>query len=270
MKACTAGLVFVLSLAATSATAVEVGAAGVLDAEAALRASQSAIGRSLGSHRLLDSDGRPVAIAELRGRPLVLNLVYTSCYHSCNVSTRYLAGMVAIARDALGENAFSVATIGFDSVNDTPARMADYAARQNVDEPGWLFLSGDRASIDALVGELGFTYAASPKGFDHLAQVTVVDADGVVYRQIYGDRFEPPALVEPLKELVWGLDASPGMVQGWVDNVRFFCTIYDPSTGRYRFDYSIFVGIFVGVICLGAIAWFIVRAWRESSSPLAH
>ena len=271
MMRCAAAILALLCAAVPPAASADAGAtSSVLDAQTALRVSQAAIGRPVGSHRLVDSHGRAFDLADLRGRPLVLNLVYTSCYHSCNVSTRYLARIVDIARDALGEDAFSVATIGFDSANDTPARMTEYAARQGIAERGWSFLSGDRASIDALTDELGFTYAASPKGFDHLAQVTLIDAHGIVYRQIYGDRFEPPALVEPLKELVWGLDASPGLVDRWVDNVRLFCTIYDPSTGRYRFDYSIFVGIIVGGLCLGAIAWFLVRAWRESSSPLAH
>jgi len=270
MRSHGAYLVAVLAMLVAPAVSADTAAAGVLDRDSALRASQAVIGRYLGSHHLVDSHGRAAATGDFRGRPLVVNLVYTSCYHSCNVSTRYLSGIVDIAREALGVDAFSVVTIGFDSANDTPARMAEYAARQDIDQPDWLFLSGDRASIGALVDELGFTYAASPKGFDHMAQVTVVDAEGRIYRQVYGDRFEPPALVEPLKELVWGLDASPGVVERWVDNVRLFCTIYDPSTGRYRFDYSIFVGIIVGGLCLGAIAWYIVRAWRESSSRLAH
>lgn len=270
MRVRLACLVAALAMHVAPAGGAGTAASSVLDREIALRASQAVIGRHLGSYRLVDSRGRPVTTDDLRGRPLVINIVYTSCYHSCNVSTRYLAAIVDIAREALGDDAFSVATIGFDSVNDTPARMSEYAARQDIDETRWSFLSGDPASIDALVDALGFTYVASPKGFDHIAQVTVVDADGRIYRQIYGDRFEPPALVEPLKELIWGLDASPGVVERWVDNVRLFCTIYDPSTGRYRFDYSIFVGIIVGVLCLGAIAWYIVRAWRESSSRLAH
>jgi protein SCO1/2 len=52
--------------------------------------------------------------------------------------------------------------------------------------------------------------------------------------------------------------------------VRLFCTIYDPSTGRYRFDYSIFVAMIIGILCLASIAIFIVRAWRQSSTPLPH
>ena len=263
-------VIAVLSASAYAGGAAEAVTSSVLDRDEALRTSQAAIGGRLSDHRLVDRNGRTVRLSDYRGRPLVVNLIYTSCYHSCSVATRYLGEIVDVAREALGETAFSVATVGFDSANDRPGRMAVYAARQGIDAPGWSFLSGDAGTLQALVDELGFTYAASPKGFDHMAQVTVIDGNGEVYRQVYGDRFEPPALVEPLKELVWGLDAGTGTLDRWVDNVRLFCTIYDPSTGRYRFDYSIFVAIIIGTLCLAAIAVFLVRAWRENSSPLPH
>jgi protein SCO1/2 len=260
----------VLTSSALANTSAESQAFTVLDRDQALRISQAAIGRQLSDHRFADQYDRSVRISDYRDRPLVVNLIYTSCYHSCSVSTRYLGEIGDVAREALGGNEFSVATVGFDSANDRPGRMAVYAARQGIDKPDWSFLSGDAATISALVDELGFTYSASPKGFDHMAQVTVIDRNGEVYRQIYGDRFDPPALVEPLKELVWGLDPSSGTLDRWVDNVRLFCTIYDPTTGRYRFDYSIFVAIIIGSLCLAAIAVYIVRAWRENSSPLPH
>ena len=55
-----------------------------------------------------------------------------------------------------------------------------------------------------LANNLGFLYFASAKGFDHLMQTTVVDANGKIYRQVYGMTFDTPLLVEPLKELVLG------------------------------------------------------------------
>ena len=262
--------VLLLATSVTASAAETAPSSSVLDRDEALRASQAAIGRRLTDRRLKDRLYRNVSIGDFQGKPLILNLIYTSCYHSCSVSTRYLGEVVEVAQEALGEDAFSVATIGFDAPNDTPSRMANYARRQDIDNPNWSFLSGDAEALGALAGELGFVYAASPKGFDHLAQVTVIDGKGKIYRQIYGDRFEPPALVEPLKELVWGLDSASSTLDRWVDNVRLFCTIYDPSVGRYRFDYSIFAALTVGFLCLAAIAVFVVRAWRESSSPLTH
>ena len=264
---------FLIPLLSTSAPAhesLEEHSEVAFDGDEALRVSQAAVGRRLSDHSFLNRNEEEVTLSDYSGKPLLISLIYTSCYYSCSVFTRYLGEIVDVAREALGEGSFSVVTIGFDAVNDSPGRMALYASGQGIDNPDWSFLSGDVETLQALTSELGFTYAASPKGFDHMAQVTVIDANGAVYRQVYGDRFEPPALVEPLKELVFGLDPTSSRIDRWVDNVRLFCTIYDPSTGRYRFDYSIFVALIIGVLCLASIAIFIVRAWRQSSTPLPH
>jgi len=263
-------LVPLLSTSALAYTSLDKHSAVAFDGKEAMRVSQAAIGRRLSDHRFLDRGEEEVRISDYRGKPLLISLIYTSCYYSCSVFTRYLGEIVDVAREALGESSFSVVTVGFDAVNDSPGRMAIYASGQGIDNPDWSFLSGDVETLQALTSELGFTYAASPKGFDHMAQVTVIDANGEIYRQVYGDRFEPPALVEPLKELVFGLDPTSNTIDRWVDNVRLFCTIYDPSTGRYRFDYSIFVALIIGTLCLASIAIFIVRAWRQSSTPLPH
>ena len=205
-----------------------------------------------------------MALRDLRGSPLVLSLVYTSCHDTCPTITNQLSRMLPIARDAIGAGRFRVASIGFDTPNDTPERMRQYARSRGAAADEWLFLSADPATIEALTRELGFQYQPSPRGFDHIAQTTVIDAEGRVYRQVYGESFEPPALVEPLKELVFGTGMKSGNVSGWVEGIRLFCTVYDPASGRYRFDYSLFVTLIVGVMSLGAVAIFIVRAWRQS------
>ena len=110
---------------------------------------------------------------------------------------------------------------------------------------------------------MGFIFFKSPKGFDHLSQTTLLDAEGKVYRQIYGMTYDPPHLIEPLKELVFGQHKEASLVEGWINNIRLFCTIYDPHSGRYEFDYSIFIGIIIGIVILGSIATFIVREWRN-------
>lgn len=231
--------------------------------QAALKLSQAAVGRTLGDYRFIDTTGKTVSLSELRGRPLVLSLVYTSCHDTCPTITNQLSRMLPIARDALGAGRFRVVSIGFDTPNDTPERMRQYARSRGAQADEWLFLSADPATIEALTRELGFQYQSSPRGFDHIAQTTVIDAEGRVYRQVYGESFEPPALVEPLKELIFGTGMKSGNVSGWVEGIRLFCTVYDPASGRYRFDYSLFVTIIVGVMCLGAVAIFIVHAWRR-------
>jgi protein SCO1/2 len=181
--------------------------------------------------------------------------------------TAHLARVTEVAWEAVGKDNCSVLTIGFDAPTDTPARMRVFARERGIDAPDWRFASADAETIANLTRELGFVFYRSPKGFDHIAQTTVLDARGRVYRQVYGASFEPPALVEPLKQLVFGTQANANTLSGWVNGVRLFCTVYDPTSGRYRFDYSLFVGIGVGLLTLGATAVFVLRAWRQSKPP---
>ena len=142
--------------------------------------------------------------------------------------------------------------------------MRLYASAKGIDVHGWHFLSGDAASIRALSDEVGFQFYSSAKGFDHLSQTTIVDANWKIYRQVYGEDFETPSFVEPLKELVFDTPREAGLVAHWVDTFKLFCTVYDPNSGRYEFDYSIFMTILVGTLCLGAVLVFIVHEWRHA------
>ncbi|MFO1350594.1 MAG: SCO family protein [Gammaproteobacteria bacterium] len=230
----------------------------------AFKTSQAALGRVLGNYRLVDTEGRSLSLQDFRGKPLLISLVYTSCYHTCPFITRQLAKAAKIARAALGDDSFALLTIGFDAPNDTPDRMAAYAGEQGITLPGWRFASVDAATSAALARDLGFVYRASSRGFDHLIQTTVVDGDGRIFQQIYGQDFAPPAVVEPLKQLLYGTRANAVSISGWVNGLKLFCTVYDANSGRYVFDYSVFVALFAGIASTVAIAAFIVHAWRGS------
>jgi protein SCO1/2 len=235
----------------------------VLDEAEALRIGQAAIGRQLADHALLDTAGKPAGLADFRGKPLVVNLVYTSCSSVCPTIVQTLDAAVGVAQMALGPDSFAVVTIGFDVRHDTPTRMRAFARAQGIDRPNWWFLSGDAGTVDALTEEIGFAVYPSPQGFDHLALTSVIDQEGTIYRQIYGGVFEAPALVEPLKDLVFGRRSDWTSIEGLVNRVRLFCTLYDPRTGGYRFDYSPFVGMAIGLLALAGVAGFALREWRR-------
>jgi len=246
-------------LLAGGVLAAESSAPDPLDPKAALAFSQAALGRALEGYRLADSRGRSLDLAQFRGKPLVVNLVFTACTTSCPLIVQTLARAVEMAQSALGADSFAVVTVGFDTRNDTPERMRAYARNQGVDLPNWYFLSGDAATLARLTADLGFLYFPSPRGFDHLAQVSVLDTEGRVFQQVYGDNFAPPALVEPLKSLRLG-QAAPLGIAGMIERVRLFCTLYDPTTQRYQFDYSIFISLVVGGLSLLGLAGIVLRA----------
>ena len=235
------------------------------DNAAALKISQAVIGQAVGDYHFTDPEGKTVKLSDYRGNPLVVSMIYTSCYHVCPTITRHLHKMVNVGQQALGPDSFAVVTIGFDTPNDTPQAMQGFARQQSVDLPQWRFLSADAVTIEGLVKDLGFIYYASPKGFDHLAQATVIDPQGKVYRQVYGDNFDAPSLVEPLKELVTGMVSQHGGFAGLGDRIRLFCTVYDPASQSYRADYSLFVGIAIGGFILTFTMVFLVRETRRKS-----
>jgi protein SCO1/2 len=234
------------------------------DRKEALAVSQGAIGVSIGDHVFRSSRGEDVSLSNYQGKPLVISLIYTSCHHICPATTQHLADVVGKARDVLGEDSFHVVTIGFDAVNDTPERMRVFAAEQGVSPQGWDVLSGDQAVIDELAAELGFQYHATPSGFDHLIQASIVDPEGTVYRQVYGIRFDTPHLIEPLKVLVFGGEASGSLFDEIAAKVKLFCTVYDPASDSYMFDYSIFVGLFIGLVLGGLFLYLLYREWMAS------
>ena len=229
-------------------------------ADEALQRSQAVIGKTLQPLVLQDSGGLPFDLQQLQGKPVLVSLVFTSCYHVCPAITKHLASAVRDARAALGTDSFQVLTIGFDTVNDTPTAMASFARAQKIHDPGWIFLSADKETMGKLTENLGFSYFPTPRGFDHINQLTLIDRDGVIYRQIYGAAFGLPAMVEPLKELVYNRPV-PGtpFVASLIDRIRLFCTVYDPTSGRYRFDFSLFVQIAIGGIFLLVLAGWLLQ-----------
>lgn len=235
-----------------------------LDPAKAIEASEAALGREVGPYVLTDSEGRPLSLAEYRGRPLVISLVYTSCSSVCPPTTQRLIRAVAQARQALGADRFAVLTVGFDARHDTPKRLASFAETQGIDTSGWRLASADEATLADLVTDLGFSYAAAAGGFEHITQVTIIDAGGRIYRHVYGDDFPIQVFVEPLKELVFGTTTRALSVAALIDRLKFLCTTYDPNLGRYRTSYAIALGVVIGGMALAIMGFIIVGAWRRT------
>jgi protein SCO1 len=262
-----ANLILAIGLGLTLGTNAEARTGSTKSPKEALAISQAAIGRAVGDFQFQDRVGKTVKLSDFRGKPLVVNMIYTSCLETCPVITETLLDASEAAFDILGDTAFNVITIGFDAGVDGLKRMAYYAKQRGVSRSNWKFLSGDLADIVGVTDALGFVYFSSAKGFDHLSQVTVLDKDGTVYRQIYGENFEVPQLVEPMKELIFGTLAPYASLDDLVKKIRFFCTIYDPLLGRYRFDYGLFIRIGVGIVFIFFLGVFVVREWRRGGPP---
>jgi protein SCO1/2 len=255
-------------LAALPATAQQVAA---LDPPQALRASQAALGREVPDLALVDREGRPVRLSSLRGKPLLVSFVYTGCFQVCPAGTRALEQSVRGLEARFGARQFNVVSIGFNQPADSPQAMKAFAAQNRIVRANWDFLSAPAPAVEPLTRAFGFLYAPTAAGFDHVLQVSLVDADGRIVRQVYGDRPAVDALGEALKQLVAGQPvAQEGLLAGVVDRIRILCTVYDPETGSYRVDYSLPLEIAGGLTFILAMALYMFNEWRARRRERRH
>jgi protein SCO1/2 len=238
--------------------------AAAVGANAALRASQAAVGRTIGDYTLLDRQGRPVTLSSFRGKPLLVSFIYTGCFQVCPLTTRSLDEAVQALQARFGDGQFNVVSIGFNQPADSPQAMKAFAAQHRISRPNWDFLSPPQRIVPELTRDFGFVYEATPAGFDHVLQVSLVDGNGRLVRQVYGDRVPADALGEPMKDLLLGAPLpQQASIADIVDKVRLLCTVYDPRTGTYRVDYGRAMEVGGGVMFIVAMLVFMLGEWRS-------
>lgn len=242
-----------------------------LDENTAFALSQAAIGQPVGDFVLLDREGQPIELKRYKGKPLLVNFIYTACFQVCPTTTRNLQKAVAETVSVMGADRFNIISIGFNQPFDSPQAMKDFANRYGINLPNWEFLSPAPAILNDVTRNFGFSYVATPAGFDHLNQVTMVDAEGRIVRQVYGEKFTAKDLAEPLKLLITGsaIPAEMSTVKELMERVRILCSVYDPKTGRYRTDYSLYFMIAGFITFIGFIFYTSLNMWknRRRNSP---
>lgn len=121
-----------------------------------LTASPVVLG-TLPSFALTDQRGQPFGSRELAGRIWVADFIFTSCQGVCPLLSERMAEVGKRARH-LGPD-FHLVSISVDSERDTPARLAEYAARYGANPIAWSFLTGPEQAIQATVVD-GFKVGA--------------------------------------------------------------------------------------------------------------
>ena len=116
---------------------------------------------------LTTQDGKVVHFYDdlLKGKSVIINLIYTRCTASCPLETAKLAQLQHILGDRVGKDIFFY-SITIDPKHDTPSVLKEYASKFHAG-PGWLFLTGTKEDIKLIGKQLGLsslTDASNPDG----------------------------------------------------------------------------------------------------------
>lgn len=150
---------------------------------------------------LLTQDGRRVQFYSdvLKDRVVLLNVVYTNCQDACPLITRKLKEV----RDALGEpfaRRVHFISISSDPERDSPQALKAFAAKNDADDPNWIFLTGAKPDVDVVLGRLG---QLSRSVEEHSTLLIAGDVGAKRWSKIRPDA-PPAAIAERLKLLAEG------------------------------------------------------------------
>lgn len=149
---------------------------------------------------LLDVDGRPVRMADLRGKVVVLNFIYTNCGDLCPLQTELIATLQAMINQTPMKDMVEFVTITTDPKRDTGVVLRDYASAHGVDPVNWTFLTtaaGQPEDTTRLLAKAyGLEFTQTEDGEQMHGVVThVIDQDGRLRGRFHGLRFKPVSVV---------------------------------------------------------------------------
>lgn len=149
-----------------------------------------------------DQRGAALRLPALAGKVRVVAMVYTSCHATCPLIVadlkRIEASIPAARRDDVG-----FVLVSLDPERDTPGRLAEWAARTQLDPSHWTLLAGDDGAVRELSAALGVRYQAQADGeLAHTNAITVLDATGAIAHQQPGLGDRAGATVAAVRRLL--------------------------------------------------------------------
>jgi protein SCO1/2 len=123
----------------------------------------SASASCLTDTKLVDQNGSTVELSSLKGKPMVVDFIYTSCPGPCLMET---------------------------------AKLANVA-----DEKGWYFLTGGPGDVDQALAGFKLSRQIQPDGsVGHLVDMMLIGPDGRLIREYNGEIVKAQDIVDDVKK----------------------------------------------------------------------
>ncbi len=150
---------------------------------------------------LTDQDGKRVAFGKLRGKPVVVNFMYTSCPDVCPLLTASLKILRDHMKPAEARD-IRFLSITTDPEVDTPEVLKAYSQRHKADAPNWSWLTGNDRELRPVWQGFGVSVERIAKGLiEHTTLTVVADAQGYMRFAYFGSAPDPDMLLKDLRAL---------------------------------------------------------------------
>ena len=147
--------------------------------------------RQLADFTLTDRTGRTVTRAELAGKFLVVDFLFTSCSLTCPAVNRQMAEIQQLTTN---QPDVRLVSLTVDPRSDTVSVLAEYGKHFGADPDRWLLLTGEKAVLHDLIAKSFLAQDADdpfnymPGNFSHTERIAIVDTSGHVHAYFDGLR----------------------------------------------------------------------------------
>ncbi|MFZ2063302.1 MAG: SCO family protein [Candidatus Binatus sp.] len=150
--------------------------------------------------KLVDQNGNTISLESLKGKPMVVDFIYTSCPGPCLMETAKFANVALRLGNDLGSKV-ALVSISVDPEHDGPKQLLNYSHQQGADEKGWYFLTGGPADVDKALAGFKLSRQIEPDGsVGHLVDMMLVGPDGRLVREYNGEIVKAQDIVDDVKK----------------------------------------------------------------------
>lgn len=145
-------------------------------------------------------DNTEIQLEEMRGKVLVMVMIYTSCKTAC---PRLIADMRHIESkiDKKNMNNMQFVIVSIDPKTDTPERLKEFSKLYGMEGRQWTFLRGSEEDTREFAAVLSMSYKrVSPMDFAHSNIISVFDEQGVLVHQKKGLGMDYGQLVDAIND----------------------------------------------------------------------
>ncbi len=128
-----------------------------------------------------DQAGTVRSLADWRGTPVLVALIYTHCTATCPLAVSELKRIAAL------DPRVRFVLVSLDPARDDVRRLAGYAAERGLDPARWTLLTGSDGDVRDLAALIGVRYRqVTPDDLAHTNLITLLDSEGRIARQSSG------------------------------------------------------------------------------------
>ena len=146
--------------------------------------------------------GSKISLASLKGKPVLVDFIYTTCPGACLMLTQKMVRIAAGLPPEL-RTGITLVSITIDPEHDGPGQLADYARQQGAESRNWLFLTGPPATVEDELAVFAVRRERKPDGsIDHVTGIFLLGPDGREVHEYEGEIVKVSTVLADIESIV--------------------------------------------------------------------